>query len=128
MNTTHESTAQDDQNRKRRLPPDLNQRTVVICNERDELKAEVQRLQAMVPNPAKARRDRTQDIEKLVLLALTNATLHAAVMAVHQCFRTGKVRDHLYAFKERYGIEKAPCKKKVKEILIKHGYVTCDHK
>jgi hypothetical protein len=56
MKTTHESTGLDDQWRRRYLPPDLNARTVAICNENDELKAEVQRLHAQQPalDPDKA--------------------------------------------------------------------------
>lgn len=112
------------------MPPEHATTVFAICDrmqaqqpEIDRLRAEVQRLQAMVPNPAKARRDRTQDIEDLVLLALDNATLRVAMAAVHPCFRTGKVRDHLLEHKDRYGIRKPPSRDKIREVLIKHGYM-----
>lgn len=83
----------------------------------------LQALEAKQPDPAHARQCRSADIEKLVLSALDNATLHIAVMAVNPCFRTKKVRDHLREYKTRYGITKPPSSAKVREILMKHGYI-----
>jgi len=92
----------------------------------EHLKAEVQRL---TPNDAHARQCRSRDLEALVLLALDNDTLRRAVMQANKAFRITLVIDHLNYFKEdhgtvkkRYDIEKAPCRKTVKAVLIKHGF------
>jgi hypothetical protein len=119
------------------MPPAEATKQLAICNqlqaeqaEVQRLQAEVQRLQPMVPNPTKARSDRTQDIEDLVLLALDNATLRADMLRVNHAFRTSKVIDHLNYFKEdhgdvkkRYDIKKAPSRAKVRAILQQQGYV-----
>ncbi|WP_191830877.1 hypothetical protein [Pseudomonas fluorescens] len=108
------------------LPPEHATTVLAICDREQAAQAEVARLQAEVqrltPDHAHARDVRSADLEALVLLALSNATLHAAVMAVHHCFRTTKVIDHLREFKDRYGITKPPCRVTVGEILLKHGY------
>jgi hypothetical protein len=101
------------------MPPAEAATTLAICDRMQALEAEVLRL---TPKPDHARACRTADIEDLVLLALTNATLLAAVMAVHHCFRITKVIDHLYEYRDRYQIAKPPCRKTVGEILLKHGY------
>jgi hypothetical protein len=117
MNTTHESTALDDAQLARRLPPDLL-RTVLGYED------ELERLRATQPDPAHARAVRTQDIEKLVLLALDNATLFADVMAVNHAFRVDKVLKHLNKHKDdRYKIKKAPSRAKIREVMIKQGYM-----
>lgn len=115
------------------MPPGPATTVLAICDSEQAAKAEVQRLEAEVqrleadvrrltPDDAHARQCRSADIEALVLRALENATLHADVMAVHQSFRTKKIIKHLGKNKDRYGIEKPPCRKTVKAILIKHGY------
>ncbi|WP_449439692.1 hypothetical protein [Pseudomonas migulae] len=76
-----------------------------------------------VPNPAKARQSRTQQKEALVLEALTNVTLVAAIMSVAPCFRATKVRDHLIKHKDRYNISKPPTRDTIAAILTKHGYM-----
>lgn len=108
------------------LPPEQATTVLAICDgyqaaqpELEFLRAEVARL---TPDDAHARRCRTQSLEALILLALDNATLHAAVMAVNRVYRVSKVIDHLREFKDRYEILRPPCRKKVKEILIEHGY------
>ncbi len=95
-------------------------------SELERLQAEIQRL---TPNDAHARKCRSNDIEALVLLALSNATLHTAVIAATRCYRITLVIDHLNYYKEdhgdikkRYDIKKTPCRKTVKAILVKHGY------
>lgn len=123
MSTTHESSAADTAERARRMAPPLLGRTNALLDELEWSRVEIQRLQAMVPNPDKARSDRTQDIEDLVLAALDNATLHTDVMEAHPRFRTTKVIDHLREFKLRYQITKPPCRYKVSEILKKFGYM-----
>ncbi|MNY80203.1 hypothetical protein D3C86_2211440 [compost metagenome] len=58
------------------------------------------------------------------MLALSNATLHAAVMAVNHAFRATKVRDHLIENKDgRYKIKKAPSWAKIRAVMIEHGYM-----
>jgi hypothetical protein len=105
------------------LPPDEAARVLAYL---DRLQA----LEAAQPDPAHARLCRTQDIEDLVLLALSNATLHADLMAVNRAFRVSKVISHLNYYKEdhdgvekRYDIKKAPCRGTVRKILLKHGYM-----
>lgn len=82
-----------------------------------------QELEAKQPDHAHARDSRTKDIEALVLLALSNATLNAAVMAVSPCFRATKVRDHLRYHLDRYNILKPPTRDTIKAVLIKHRYM-----
>lgn len=122
LDTTAGSTAATDNAVKLYLPADDAARTLAYF---DRLQA----LEAALPDPSHARKCRTQDIEALVLLALSNASLHADVMAVNRAFRVSKVISHLNYYKDdhgdvekRYDIAKAPCRKKVREILIKHGY------
>lgn len=143
MSITTTSTGLDDQNRARRLPPDLLHRTNELLDECDELKAEVKRLQALEaaqhdpgelerlraqvqrlkPDDAHARQCRTDAIEKLVLLALDNDTLRVDLLDMSRCRRTKKVREHLRDYKDRYGIKKPPTHASVKKVLVKHGYV-----
>lgn len=89
-----------------------------------------QALEAKQPDPGHARKTRSQNIETLVLLALDNARLRADLMALEPCYRVSKVISHLNCFskdrgdiKKRYNITKAPCRKKVREILIKHNFM-----
>lgn len=119
MGITAPTTASDDQNRARRLPPDLLHRTNTLLDELERLRAEVQRL---TPDHAHARKCRTNAIESLVLLALDNATLIVDMLDVSRCRRTKKVREHLRAHPERYG-DKVPSHDSVRKVLIKHGYV-----
>lgn len=127
MQVTTPSTSSDDQQRARRLPPDLLHRTNVLLNENDSLQAELEHLRAEVqrltPDHAHARQCRTDDIERLVLKALENVKLLAAVMDATRCRRTEIVRGHLRALKERYKILKPPTHDSVKKALIKYGYV-----
>ncbi|SDO19921.1 hypothetical protein SAMN04489798_2301 [Pseudomonas arsenicoxydans] len=123
MQTTAGSTELDDQTRERRLGSELWARTKPLLDERDALRAEVQRLRAVVPNDAHARQCRTQAIEDLILLALENATLRAAVVEAIPCHRIGLVIKHLRKHTDRYEIERAPCHKTVKAILQKYGYL-----
>ena len=97
----------------------------VAALELERLKAEVQRL---TPDSAHARQRRSDKLEALILLALDGARLRADLMALQPCFRVSKVIAHLNYFREdhgnvakRYDIKKAPCRKKVREILIKHN-------
>ncbi|WP_207285129.1 hypothetical protein [Pseudomonas sp. FW300-N2A2] len=89
----------------------------------------LQALEAKQPDSAHARQCRSNNLEALVLLALDNDTLRRAVMQANKAFRITLVIDHLNYYKEdhgtvkkRYDIEKAPCRKTIKAILIKHGY------
>ncbi|MFK0090177.1 hypothetical protein ACIQUS_23140 [Pseudomonas sp. NPDC090755] len=123
MNTTAGSTSYDDAQLARRLPPDLLH-TVLAYED------ELERLRAAQPDPAHARRCRTDKIEALVLLALSNATLLSDVMAVNHAFRVDKVVKHLNYYKEdhgntkkRYDIEKAPSRAKIREVMVKHGFM-----
>ena len=88
-----------------------------------------------VPNPAKARQARTESIERLVLLAMGNATLRADLAGVDRAFWTAKLIAHLNTeidkkarytdeFMDLYGVNrpKTPSRAKVRETLIKHGY------
>ncbi len=115
IDTTAGSTHATDTAVKLYLPPE---HAVTVLAYLDHLQA----LEAAQPDPAHARQRRTQDIEALILLALDNATLHAAVMAVNRVYRVSKVIDHLREFKDRYEILRPPCRRTVREILIKHGY------
>ena len=127
LQITLESTGLDDQNRARRLPPDLLRRTNAKLDENDSLQAEVARLKAEVrrltPDDAYARQCRTADIEALVLRALDNDTLRVDVMDASWCKRTGKVRDHLIEFKDRYKILKPPTRDSIRKVLVKLGLV-----
>lgn len=86
------------------------------------LEAEIQRLRAAQPDPANARAARSASIEALILKALDSATLRADLAAVAPCYRVSKVISHLNRYSARYNIEKAPCRKKVHEVLKQHGY------
>lgn len=120
MNVTHESTGLDDANRERREGSVLWGKTKALLDELESLRAKVERL---TPNDAHARNCKTQQKERLVLLALDNDRLRLEVMNATWCRRTKIVRDHLREFKERYGIEKPPTCDTVKKVLIKHGYM-----
>lgn len=106
------------------MPPEHAAATLAVC---DQLQAQLERLQAEVkrltPDDAHARNCKTQQKEALVLLALSNATLHAAVVEAIPCHRIGLVIKHLRKHMARYEIEKPPCHKTVKAILQKHGYL-----
>ncbi|MFG0765683.1 hypothetical protein ACF8Q9_02155 [Pseudomonas sp. TYF_15] len=83
----------------------------------------LQALEAKQPNPAHARAARSASIEALILKALNSATLRADLAAVAPCYRVSKVISHLNRYSARYNIEKAPCRKKVHEVLQQHGYL-----
>ena len=102
--------------------------------ELESLRAEVQRLEAEVqrltPDDAHARKCRTDALEALILEAVSNLTLHANLADMEPCYRVSAVIKHLNYYKEdhgdvkkRYDIAKAPCRKKVREILIKHNFM-----
>lgn len=99
-----------------------------------QLRADLDELQAyraqQTTAPAHARQCRTDAIETLVMYALEHAELNAAVMEALPCFRTSMVIGHLNYHREdhgdvkkRYDIKKAPCPKKVREVLRRHGYM-----
>lgn len=128
--TTAPSTAYDDQNRERRLGSELWGRTKPLLDElvwsRDELarlKARLQALEAAQPDPARARAARSGRIEALILEALGNATLHAAVMGAPHRRRVSIVLAHLVEFGTRYRIKKPPCRETVCNVLVKYGYL-----
>ncbi|MDW2777434.1 hypothetical protein [Pseudomonas sp. BEA3.1] len=113
------STGQDDDDRARLLAstPDLLRRT-------NDLLDRLQALEAAQPDPARARAARSDRIEALILEALDNTTLRAAVLAATPCYRVGKVWDHLNHYREeRYHITKPPCRKKIREVLQDHDYL-----
>lgn len=83
----------------------------------------LQALEAKQPNPAHARAARSASIEALILKALENATLRSALAAVDPCHRVSKLIVHLNYYSARYNITKAPCRKKVREVLQQHGYL-----
>ncbi|KZN16207.1 MULTISPECIES: hypothetical protein [Pseudomonas] len=116
MKTTIDSTGLDDQNRARRLPPDLLHRTNVLLDE-------LERLRASKPDDAHARQCRTDSIEQLVLLALDNDSLRVALLAVAPCYRVAKVRHHLRDNMSRYNITKPPHPDTIRAILRKHKWL-----
>ncbi|MEZ1837557.1 hypothetical protein QVM62_06810 [Pseudomonas putida] len=90
----------------------------------------LQALEAAQPDPAHARKCRTDALEALILKALDSATLSAALADMEPCYRVSAVIKHLNYYKEdhgdvkkRYDIDKAPCRKKVREILMKHNFM-----
>lgn len=112
------------------MPPAEAAEVLAICDRAQALEVEVQRL---TPDDAHARRCRSQATEALVLQALTNATLLAAIMAVSPCFRATKVRDHLIHYKDngtpnptllaRYKFKRTPTRDTIAAILTRHGYM-----
>jgi len=125
------------------MPPGPATTVLAICDSEQAAKAEVQRLEAEVqrleadvrrltPDDANARQCRSADIEALVLEALGNATLLAAIKGVSPCFRATKVRKHLIYYKDdgtpstdghpRYKFKRAPTRDTITAILIRHGY------
>lgn len=130
MKTTAPSTAYDDQTRQRREGAELWGRTKPLLDELDWSRVEVARLQARLqaleaaqPDPARARAARTERIEALIIEALGNATLHAAVMEAPHRKRVSTVIDHLVEFGTRYRIKKPPCRETVCNVLVKYGYL-----
>ncbi|MHC8382654.1 hypothetical protein [Pseudomonas sp. LB3P14] len=119
MKTTIESTSLDDQNRARRLPPDLLHRTNVLLDELERARLELQQLKAMVPNPAKARSDRTQEIEAPIAAAVES--IRAKLEAQHQVFRISAVLDHMWLKRSFYGITKLPTRAVVQRVLVNQG-------
>jgi hypothetical protein len=123
MKVTSESTSVDDRERERREGSVLWGKTKALLDEHDSLKAEVQRLQVMVPDDAYARACRTAKLEQLILAALDNSTLRVALLAVTPCYRTSKVREHLRDNLTRYNITKPPHPDTIRTILRKHGWL-----
>lgn len=115
MKTTHESTGLDDQNRARRLPPDLLHRTNALLDE-------LERLRASKPNDAHARQCRTTCLEALIGNAAES--IRARLLQQHQTFRVSTVLDHLWKYREKYGINRLPTRKVVMRTLVKHGLYT----
>ncbi|MCE6980753.1 hypothetical protein EI534_25940 [Pseudomonas frederiksbergensis] len=119
MKATLESTSADDRQRERREGSVLWGKTKVLLDERDSLKAEVQRLKSMVPNPAKARRDRTADVEAPIAAAVES--IRAKLEAQHQVFRISAVLDHMWLKRSFYGITKLPTRTVVQRVLVNQG-------
>lgn len=116
LDTTAGSTAATDTAVKLYMPPAEASRVLAYFNR-------LQVLEAAQPDPARARAARSDRIEALILEALGNATLRSALAAVDPCHRVSKVIAHLNYYSERYNITKAPCRKKVHEVLQQHGYL-----
>lgn len=116
MQVTTPSTSADDAQRARRLPPDLLHRTNTLLDELEHLRAEVQRL---TPDPANARACRTRDIEAPISNAVE--AIRARLEAQHQTFRVSAVLDHLWKYRDKYGITRLPTRQVVQRVLVKHG-------
>lgn len=112
MNATHESTSLDDANRARRLPPDLNARTVALLDE-------LERLRASKPDDAHARQCRTDRLEAMIGHAAES--IRVRLEQQHQTFRISAVLDHLWIKRDLYAITKLPTRAVVQRVLVKHG-------
>ncbi|MNJ52516.1 hypothetical protein D3C77_478560 [compost metagenome] len=110
--TTIESTSLDDQNRARRLPPDLLRRTNALL---DELVS----LRASKPDDAYARQCRTNRLEDLIGNAAES--IRAKLEQQHQTFRISAVLDHMWIKRDLYGITRLPTRQVVQRVLVKHG-------
>lgn len=116
MKTTIESTAATDIAVKMHMPPD-DAATVLAYFGRLQARRAAQQ-----PDPAHARGIRTQELTNIVLGALKNATLRAAVLAVHPRFRTSIVRRYLIKNQARDGIWRVPSKEMVRRVLRQYDY------